>query len=86
MLKQVVTTSSNEVRIDEISKDKGYVMVGNKANFVLSKNTDGEFIWVRVTPGKIGKPIHRYSTMKDAISDKIDKGYEVFEYSEALFE
>lgn len=85
-MRQVVMTSSSEVRIDEITKTKGYVMVGNKANFVLSKNTDGDFIWVRVTPGKIGKPIHKYSTMADAISDKIEKGYDVFEYDNALFE
>lgn len=85
-MRRVVTQlSSDEVRLDEVSTGKGYVMAGDKANFILSKDTDGNFIWVRVTPGKIGKPVHTYSTMKDAIADKLNKDYEVFEYEDAIF-
>lgn len=85
-MRKVINTSSTEVRLDEVTTGKGYVMVGDKANFVLSKDTDGRFIWVRVTPGKIGKPVHAYSTMKEAMADKLDKGYEIFEYDSVLFE
>lgn len=87
MLKQVVTTTSNEVRLDEVSSSKGYVMVGNKANYILAKNQDKKFIWVRVTPSKTAsKPVHTYNDMASAIKDKIDNGYDVFEYESATFE
>jgi hypothetical protein len=85
-MRRVVTQlSSDEVRLDEVTTSKGYVMAGDKANFILSKDTKGKFIWVRVTPGKIGKPVHTYNTMDEAIKDKLNNGYEVFEYEDAVF-
>lgn len=85
-MRRVVTQlSSDEVRLDEVTTSKGYVMAGDKANFILSKDTNGKFIWVRVTPGKIGKPVHTYDTMAEAIKDKLNNDYEVFEYEDAVF-
>ena len=85
-MREVVLENETTMSIDDITTSKGYVMSGDKADFILSKNLDGKFIWVRVTPGKIGKPVHAYDTMKDAIADKLEKGYSVYEYSSAVFE
>lgn len=84
-MREVVLENETTMSIDDITTSKGYVMSGDKADFILSKDVDGKFIWVRVTPGKIGKPVHRYDSMKDAIADKLEKGYSVFEYSSAVF-
>ena len=78
-LKVVVRTERN---LDEISRTKGYVMKGQKGDFISARTPDHEFIWVRLTPGKTTKPVHKYATLTEAIKDKLDKGYEVFEYTD----
>lgn len=80
MKKVVVRT---EVFLDEVTNAKGYVMKGNKGDFIIARDTDGDYIWVRLTPGKTTKPVHAYETIKDAISAKLELGYEVFEYEKA---
>ena len=78
-LKVVVRT---ERYLDEISRSKGYVMKGQKGDFISARTSDNEFIWVRLTPGKTTKPVHKYPTLTEAIKDKLNKGYEVFEYTD----
>lgn len=68
--------------LDEISRNKGYVMKGRKGDFISARQVDGKFIWVRLTPGKTTKPVHSYNTLTDAIKDKLDAGYEVYEYED----
>ena len=80
MRKVVVRT---EVFLDEVSNEKGYVMKGHKGDFILARDTNGNYIFVRVTPGKTTKPVHKYSTVLEAITDKMNAGYEVFEYDKA---
>jgi len=81
-MKQVVLTQdTSTVLIDNVSKKSGYVMIGNKGDYVLGRDTEGKFIWVRVTPGKTTKPVNAYGTIRDAIEDKIEKGYDVYEYT-----
>lgn len=80
MKKVVVRT---QVFLDEVTPSKGYVMKGNKGDFITARDTNGDFIWVRLTPSKTTKPVHRYDSITDAIKDKIDLGYEVFEYDKA---
>lgn len=68
---------------DELSNEKGYVMMGRKGEFITARDTDGKYIWVRLNPTKAdSKPVHSYPTLKDAVEDKINNGYEVFEYSD----
>lgn len=78
-LKVVMRT---ERYLDEISRSKGYVMKGNKGDFISARTPDNKFIWVRVTPGKTTRPVNEYETLTEAIKDKLEKGYEVFEYTD----
>lgn len=80
MKKVVVRT---EVYLDEVTNAKGYVMKGNKGDYIIARDTDGDYIWVRLTPGKTTKPVHSYETIKDAVNAKLELGYEVFEYEKA---
>lgn len=78
MRKQVVI--KREVTTDELTSTKGYAMVGNKGVFIATKQTDGRYVFVRAEKGHVGKPIHAFDTLKELIENKIEKGYEVFEY------
>ena len=82
MSKQVVARRSDDVvTLDELSNNKGYVMRGIKGDYIIARDTDGNFIWVRLIPTKnTSKPVHAYATLKEAIKDKIDNGFDVFEY------
>ena len=80
MKKVVVRT---EVYLDEVTNAKGYVMKGNKGDYIIARDTDGDYIWVRLTPSKTtAKAVKAYGSLKEAIKDKLDKGYKVFEYAE----
>ncbi len=66
---------------DELSNKKGYLMRGRKGDFITARDTDGNYIWVRLNPTKANsKPVHSYPTLKEAVEDKISQGYEVLEY------
>lgn len=71
------------VYLDEVDCSKGYVMKGFKGDFITARQVDGKFIWVRLTPGKTTKPVHEYDTIQDAIEDKLNNGYEVYQFTEA---
>lgn len=77
-MKVVVRT---ERFLDEISRSKGYVMKGTKGDFITARTPNNKFIWVRLTPGKTTTPVNEYDTLTSAIKDKLEKGYEVFEYT-----
>lgn len=81
MKQVVVERERTTVTLDELSNSKGYVMRGNKGDFIIARDTNGDFIWVRLTPTKnTSKPVRSYETLKSAIKDKIDNGFEVYEY------
>ena len=82
MTKQVVAEREvSTVTLDELSKEKGYLMKGIKGDYIVARNTDGKFIWVRLVPTKnTSKPVHSYDTLRDAIQDKLNAGFEVVEY------
>lgn len=82
----ILENDADVVLVDNITKDNGYVMFGNKGNYILAKDTAGKFIWVKATPGKVTKPVHTYDTIQDAVKAKLEKGYDVFEYSEVDFD
>lgn len=82
-MRQVVA-DRNEITVSEVTSKKGYVMVGEKGNYILARDVEGKFIWVRITPGEITKPCKKFETAKEAVASKIDAGYEVFEYAEAF--
>ena len=81
MTRQVVI--SREVTTDNATLDKGYLMVGNNGEFILARTPEDKFIFVRVNAGKVSKAINTYDTLKEALEDKIENGYEVFEYKTA---
>lgn len=78
-MKQVVLEEP-KVLLANVSRQKGYVMKGNKGDFITARTPDNKFIWVRLTPSKTSTPVHAYNTLTEAIKDKLEKGYEVFEY------
>jgi len=86
-MKRVVTsiTPTDEVLLENTSKEKGYVMSGRKGDYVLGRDVEGNYIWIRVTPGKTTKAVHNYSSVQTAIKAKLDKGFEVYEYSTVEF-
>ena len=86
MVRQVVEARPEEltVTLDELSTNKGYVMKGNKGDFIIARDTEGYYIWVRLNPTKnIAKAHNKYLTLKEAIADKLSKGFDVFEYTTA---
>ena len=89
MVRQVVATKpeSLTLTLDELSTSKGYVMKGRNGDFIIARDAKGDYIWVRLNPTKnIAKAHNSFTTLKDAIKAKLDKGYDVFEYSEATVE
>ena len=73
---------SREVTTQDATVSKGYIMKGNKGDFMLAKDTEGRFIWVRLNPTKITKIFNAYDTLQEALEAKVDDGYEVLEIDE----
>lgn len=80
---RTVVDRTEELLLDNCTSNNGYAFEVEKGTFILAKDTEGKFIWVRLTPGKVGKPVHSYDTIKEAIKSKIDLGFEVFAYDNA---
>ena len=78
-----VVAQTTQLTVDNLDSTKGYVMDGRKGKFIIARDTDGKFIWVRLNPPKTtAKAVKSYSSLKEAVKDKLDRGYQVFEYSE----
>ena len=73
---------SREVTTKDATVSKGYIMKGNKGDFMLARDTEGRFIWVRLNPPKITKVFNAYDTLQEALEAKIEDGYEVLEIDE----
>ena len=73
---------SREVTIQDATVSKGYIMKCKKGDFMLAKDTEGKFIWVRLNPPKITKIFNAYDTLQEALEAKVDDGYEVLEIDE----
>ena len=77
-----VVAQTTQLTVDNLDSAKGYVMNGRKGKFIIARDADGRFIWVRLNPPKTtAKSVRTYSSLKEAVKDKLDKGYQVFEYS-----
>lgn len=70
---------SREVTTTDATTSKGYIMKGNKGDFMLARDTEGRFIWVRLNPPKITKVFNAYDTLQEALEAKVNDGYEVLE-------
>ena len=73
---------SREVTTKDATLSKGYIMKGDKGDFMLARDAEGRFIWVRLNPPKITKVFHAYDTLQEALEAKVDNGYEVLEIDE----
>lgn len=73
---------SREVTTKDATLSKGYIMKGNKGDFMLARDTEGRFIWVRLNPPKVTKVFNAYDTLQEALEAKLDDGYEVLEIDE----
>jgi hypothetical protein len=80
---RTVVERTDELLLDNCTASSGYAFDGDKGTFILAKDTNGKFIWVRLTPGKVGKPVHEYDSVKEAIKSKMDLGFDVYAYDEA---
>ena len=67
---------SRELTRKDATASKGYIMKGNKGVFMLARDTEGRFIWVRLNPPKITKVFNAYDTLQEAL-DYASKGKEV---------
>ena len=73
---------SRDVTTKDATLSKGYIMKGNKGDFMLAIDTEGRFIWVRLNPLKVTKVFNAYDTLQEALEAKVDDGYEVLEIDE----
>ena len=73
---------SREVTTTDATTSKGYIMKGNKGDFMLARDTEGRFIWVRLNAPKVTKVFNAYDTLQEALEAKVDDGYEVLEIDE----
>ena len=73
---------SREVTTKDATVSKCYIMKGNKGDFMLARDTEGRFIWVRLNPPKITKVFNAYDTLQEALEAKVEDGYEVLEIDE----
>ncbi len=73
---------SREVTTTDATVSKGYIMKGIKGDFMLARDAEGRFIWVRLNPPKITKVFNAYDTLQEALEAKIGDGYEVLEIDE----
>ena len=73
---------SREVTTKDATVSKGYIMKGSKGDFMLARDTEGRFIWVRLNPPKITKVFNAYDTLQEALEAKINDGYEILEIDE----
>ena len=73
---------SREVTTQDATASKGYIMKGKKGDFMLAKDTEGKFIWVRLNPPKITKIFNAYDTLQEALEAKVNDDYEVLEIDE----
>lgn len=73
---------SREVTTKDATASKGYIMKGNKGDFMLARDTEGRFIWIRLNPPKITKVFNAYDTLQEALEAKVEDGYEVLEIDE----
>lgn len=79
--KVVIEREKPEVTLNELKSDKGYAMIGNKGIYILVKNHNGLFSFVRVDkPALTSKPANEYGTAAGAIKEKIERGYEIVQY------
>ena len=70
--------------IDNLDSSKGYVMVGGKGKYIIARDTFGKYIWVRLTPAKTtAKAVKSFNTLREAVANKLNAGYKVYEYSSA---
>ena len=70
-----------ELTVEDVTTNKGYIMLGNKGKYILARDTFGNFIWVKLDPSNITKPVKNYSSVKEAVRAKLEDGYTVFEFS-----
>lgn len=81
MIREVVRAIDVQERlVEETSKEFNYIMEGGKGKYILARDTEGKFIWVKVGGGTT-KPVKRFDTIKEAIESKLDK-YTVVEYED----
>ena len=43
-----VVAQTTQLTVDNLDSTKGYVMDGRKGKFIIARDTDGKFIWVRL--------------------------------------
>lgn len=78
-----VLLERTELCLDDVTVNNGYAFEGVNGTFILAKDTNGKFIWVRLAPGKVGKPVHAYDDVKSAIKAKIKDGFTVYQFDDA---
>ena len=73
---------SREVTTKDATVSKGYIMKGDKGDFMLARDTEGRFIWVRLNPPKITKVFNAYDTLQEALEAKVNDYYKILEIDE----
>ena len=78
MAKRTVVKEQAKVTLDNISTKKGYAMVGTKGIYILARTVCDNVSFVKL--GGTTKPVNEYGSLTEAIEDKLNQGFNVFEF------
>lgn len=69
-----------ELTVEDVTTSRGYIMRGNNGKYILARDVEGYYIWVKLDPSNITKPLNKYSSAKEAVKAKLTAGVDVFEF------
>ena len=76
-MKTVVETK--ETTLDNVTTKKVYGFVGsNNELYILGRKPDGNYFFNSIN--KTGKPVNEYSSLEEALKDKMDNGFDILEF------
>ena len=76
-MKTVVET--RETTLDNVTTKKVYGFVGSNGElYILGRKSDDIYFFNSIN--KTGKPVNEYSSLEEALKDKMDNGFDILEF------
>ena len=77
-MKTVIETK--KTTLDNVTTKKVYGFVGSNGElYILGRKPDGNYFFNSIN--KTGKPVNEYSSLEEALKDKMDNGFDILESS-----
>ena len=78
-MKAVVET--RETTLDNVTTKKVYGFVGSNGElYILGRTPDGNYFFNSIN--KTGKPVNEYTSLGEALKDKMDNGFAILEFED----